>query len=42
VGAKAAWIEPGLPRKNGYCESSNARLWDACFDGEIFGTVREA
>ncbi len=26
VGAEAAYIEPGSPRENGYCESFNARF----------------
>jgi transposase InsO family protein len=28
VGAKTAYIEPGSPWENGYCESFNARLRD--------------
>jgi len=31
VGAKTAYIEPGSPWENGYCESFNARL-----RGEVF------
>jgi transposase InsO family protein len=36
VGAKTAYIEPGSPWENGYCESFNARLRDELLDGEIF------
>lgn len=28
VGAKAAYIEPGSPWENGYCESFNSKLRD--------------
>lgn len=33
AGAKTAYIEPGSPWENGYCES---------FNGEIFYTLKEA
>ncbi len=36
VGAKTAFIEPGSPWENGYCESFNAKLRDELLDGEIF------
>ena len=42
VGAKAAYIEPGSPWENGYCESFNARFRDELLDGEIFYGLREA
>ncbi|MDP6876870.1 MAG: IS3 family transposase [Alphaproteobacteria bacterium] len=42
VGAKTAYIEPGSPWENGYCESFNARLRDELLDGEIFYTLKEA
>ena len=42
VGAKTAYIEPGSPWENGYCESFNARLRDELLNGEIFYTLREA
>ncbi|MDP5211372.1 integrase core domain-containing protein, partial [Microbulbifer sp. 2205BS26-8] len=42
VGAKVAYIEPGSPWENGYCESSNARLRDELLNGEIFYTLQEA
>ena len=42
VGAKTAYIEPGSPWENGYCESFNARFRDELLNGEIFYTLREA
>ena len=42
VGARTAFIEPGSPWENGYCESFNARLRDELLDEEIFYTLREA
>ena len=42
VGAKTAYIEPGSPWENGYCESSNARLRDELLNGEVFYTSKEA
>jgi len=42
VGAKAAFIEPGSPWENGYCESLNARLRDELLNGEIFYSLAEA
>ena len=36
VGAKTAFIEPGSPWENGYCESFNARFRDELLNGEIF------
>jgi putative transposase len=42
VGAKTAYIEPGSPWENGYCESFNARFRDELLDGEIFYSLREA
>jgi transposase InsO family protein len=42
VGAKTAYIMPGSPWENGYCESFNARLRDELLDGEIFCTLKEA
>ena len=42
VGAKTAFIEPGSPWENGYCESFNGRLRDELLDGEIFYSLREA
>lgn len=42
VGAKTAFITPGSPWENGYCESFNARFRDELLNGEIFYTLREA
>ncbi|MFW8637509.1 integrase core domain-containing protein, partial [Cribrihabitans pelagius] len=40
--AKTAYIEPGSPRENGYCESFNGRMRDELLNGEIFYSLREA
>ncbi len=40
VGAKTAFIEPGSPWENGYCESFNAKLRDELLNGEIFYSPR--
>jgi transposase InsO family protein len=42
VGAKTAFIEPGSPWENGYCESFNGRFRDELLNGEIFYSLREA
>ena len=42
VGVKTAFIEPGSPWKNGYCESFNVRFRDELLNGEIFYTLPEA
>ena len=42
VGADTAFIEPGSPWENGYCESFNARLRDELLNGEIFYSIKEA
>jgi putative transposase len=42
VGAKTAYIEPGSPWENGYCESFNARFRDKLLNGEVFYTLQEA
>jgi putative transposase len=42
VGAKTAFIDPGSPWKNGYCESFNARFRDEFLSGEVFCSLREA
>ncbi|WP_152568667.1 IS3 family transposase [Microvirga sp. BSC39] len=42
VGAKTAYIEPGSPWENGYCESFNSKLRDELLKGEVFYTLREA
>ena len=42
VGAKTAYIEPGSPWENGYCESFNARFRDELLNGETFYSLKEA
>jgi putative transposase len=42
VGARTAYIEPGSPWENGYCESLNGKLRDELLNGEIFYTLKEA
>jgi transposase InsO family protein len=42
VGAKTAYIAPGSPWENGYCESFNARFRDELLNGEIFYSLKEA
>ena len=42
VGARTAYIVPGSPWENGYCESFNARFRDELLNGEIFYTLKEA
>ncbi len=42
VGAKTAFIEPGSPWENGYCESFNSRFRDELLNGEIFYTLKGA
>jgi putative transposase len=42
VGAKTAYIEPGSPWENGYCESFNSKLRDELLKGEVFYTLKEA
>ena len=42
VGASTAYIEPGSPWENGYCESFNSKLRDELLNGEIFYSLNEA
>ena len=42
IGVKTAYIEPGSPWENGYCESCNGTLRDNLLNGEIFYGVKEA
>jgi len=42
VGSKTAYITPGSPWENGYCESFNGRMRDELLNGEIFYTLMEA
>jgi transposase InsO family protein len=37
-GQKTAYIEPGSPWENGYCESVNGKLRDELLNGEILYT----
>ena len=41
TGAKTAYIEPGSPWENGYCESFNSKLRDEFLNGEIFYSIKE-
>ena len=41
VGAKTAYVEPGSPWENGYCESFNGRFRDELLNSEVFYTQRE-
>ena len=42
VGARTAYIEPGSPWENGFCESFNGKLRDELLDGEVFYSLAEA
>ena len=42
VGTQTAYIEPGSPWENGYCESFNSKLRDELLNGEIFYSLKEA
>ena len=42
VGTQTAYIMPGSPWENGYCESFNGKLRNELLDGEILYTLREA
>lgn len=42
VGARTAFIAPGSPWENGYCESFNSKLRDELLDGEILYSLAEA
>ena len=42
VGTKTAYIMPGSPWENGYCERFNGKQRNELLDGEIFYTLREA
>jgi transposase InsO family protein len=41
VGAQSAYIEPGSPWENGYCESFNSKLRDELLNEEIFYQAAE-
>ena len=42
VGVTTAYIEPGSPWENSFCESFNARMRDEFLNGELFDTMTEA
>lgn len=42
IGVHTAYIEPGSPWENGYCESFNSKMRDEFLNGEIFDTLLEA
>ncbi len=42
VGAKTAYIEPGIPWENGYGGSFNGKFRDELLSCEIFNTLAEA
>ncbi len=42
VGARTAFVEPGSPWENGYCESFNSKLRDELLNGEVFYSLAEA
>ena len=42
VGAKTAYIEPGSPWENAYCESFNSRFRDELLNRELFTSLAEA
>ena len=42
VVARTAFIEPGSPWENGYCESFNSKLRDELLNGELFYSLAEA
>ena len=42
LGVKTAYIEPGSPWENGYCESFNSKMRDEFLNGELFDTLQEA
>ncbi len=42
LGSRAAYIEPGSPRENGYAESFNSKLRDEPLNGENVRSLRDA
>jgi len=42
IGVKTAYIEPGSPWENGFCESFNDTFRDNLLDGKIFYSLKEA
>lgn len=41
IGSLTAYIEPGGPRENGYCESFNSELRNELLNGETFFSLAE-
>ncbi len=41
MGARTAFIEPGSPWENGYCESFNSKLRDELLNGDLFDSFAE-
>jgi len=42
IGTETAYIEPGSPWQNGYCESFNGKFRDQFLNGELFYSLNEA
>jgi transposase InsO family protein len=42
IGVKTAYIEPGSPWENGFCENFNGTFRNNLLDGEIFYSLKEA
>jgi putative transposase len=42
IGTETAYIEPGSPWQNGYCESFNGKFRDQLLNGELFYSLNEA
>jgi len=42
IGTQTAYIEPGSPWQNGYCESFNGKFRDQFLNGELFYSLNEA
>lgn len=39
--SKDAYLEPGSPWKNGFCESFNSKLRDELLNGDIFPSLKK-
>jgi transposase InsO family protein len=42
LGTQTAYITPGSPWENGYCESFNGKFRDQFLNGELFYSLGEA
>jgi len=42
IGVKTAYIEPGSPWENGFCEKFNGIFKDNLLNGELFYSLKEA